>query len=83
MRYNFTINLIANDPNIAKAFERLEKADPDTQERWANTIIMTVNENGDDGYRAYVDRELAKAEADIAAGRVQPVSEAFAEIDVI
>lgn len=68
------------NPTLKTAFERLEKADTDTQQRWANTIIMTVDENGHDEYAAYVDRELAKGEADIAAGRVQPAKEAFAEI---
>ena len=68
------------NPILKAAFKRLERADTATQERWANTIIMTVDENGHDEYAAYIDGELAKAEADIAAERVQPVEEAFAEI---
>ena len=82
LQYTIDIHLDCEpmNPTLKTAFKRLEKADPDTQERWANTIIMTVDENGHDGYAEFVEARLEQADREIDAGLGRPAGEVFAEI---
>ena len=62
-------------PNLKQAFERLERAAPEVQEEMALLIKGAIAANGRDAYQDYVDAELAKGLADLAANRATPLRE--------
>lgn len=67
-------------PTLKAAFERLEHATPDVQERIAQTIFMTIGEDGRDKYADFVQGRLKQADREIDAGLGRPAQDVFADI---